>query len=238
MIALIDYGAGNLRSVERALTEAGGDVRRVRTPEELADADRIVLPGVGHFAQAMNSLRAQKLDGALRERVIEDKIPYLGLCLGLQLLFESSEEAPGVRGLGWLAGTIRKFQPGVKIPHMGWNDISFAFRSSAGGRVSDDRTAPEPEGRGAERGRRDRGQDPLTATGTDPFRGLTDHPFFYFVHSYFAQPADPSIVAASADYPNPFCCAVQHENIFAVQFHPEKSQTAGRLLLKNLLVTG
>ncbi len=198
-VALIDYGASNLRSVEKALESAGARVTRVSAGRELARPDVIVVPGQGHFGRSMEEIRRRGFEGALREKVLAEKIPYIGICIGYQILFEESEEAPGVKGLGWLEGRVVRFRGHLKIPHMGWNEI----RPVAV-------------------------EDEHPAIGAQPA-------FFYFVHSYYPAPTDSSIVIATCDYGSTFACAVSRENIFAVQFHPEKSQTAGQALIRAIL---
>jgi imidazole glycerol phosphate synthase glutamine amidotransferase subunit len=199
IVALIDYGAGNLRSVANALNELGITPRIVADASGLEGTTHLVLPGVGSFGDCMARLEERGLVSALRERIASGT-PYLGICLGYQILFEESEETPGVSGLGIFAGKVRRFQeqPGLKIPHMGWNSVS--------------PTTPE----------------------SGCWKGLGAEPYFYYVHSYFPVPADPSIVAATTSYgADTFAGAVQSGAIFACQFHPEKSQNAGIRLLRN-----
>ncbi|MFA7236419.1 MAG: imidazole glycerol phosphate synthase subunit HisH [Phycisphaeraceae bacterium] len=199
MIGLIDYRMGNLRSVEKALQRFDAPVSIVRTPAELSHCDKLILPGVGAFADAMIHLRQQQLVEPLRDFAASGK-PFLGICLGLQLLFDTSTEDGSHEGLGILPGGVVRFDPidpTVKVPQMGWNALSFTQRDN-----------------------------PL-------FAGLADGCFVYFVHSYFAQPADAATTAATADYAGPFCAAVRKANIFATQFHPEKSQRVGLKMLEN-----
>ena len=198
-IAVADTGSGNLRSVEKALARAGADVVVTPDPAVIAHADQIVVPGQGQFGACMAGLGRD--GGALRQVVLEALRagkPYLGICLGLQVLFESSEENPGCAGLGVLPGTVRRFseRPGLKIPHMGWN-----------------RTTRAP------------------AAGTPALGRVPDGTYFYFVHSYFPVPARAEDVALESDHGAKFCAAVARDNIFAAQFHPEKSQGAGAALL-------
>ena len=198
MIAIIDYDAGNIRSVENALIALGEEVVITRDPEILLQAEKVILPGVGAFGDAMEKLDAYGLVNVIHQ-IVEKKIPFLGICLGLQLLFDRSEESPGVEGLGILKGEIVRFpeQPGLKIPHMGWNSLSLA-----------------PDGR--------------------LFAGISGDPYVYFVHSYYLQAEDPSIVKASAVYGNTTIHAsVEQGNVFACQFHPEKSSAVGLKILKN-----
>ena len=194
MIGVIDYGAGNLKSIVNGLSKAGAQTRVVSSPEELASSDAIVLPGVGHFGDAMT--RLAPLSECILKETSSGK-PFLGLCLGVQVLFESSEEAPSVAGLGILKGSCKRFSPSVgKVPHMGWNDVTI------------------------------RKKVPL----------LEDLPerFFYFVHSYYAEPAD-DVVAASCDYGISFPAVVAQKNTYACQFHPERSGKAGLRILENFV---
>ena len=199
IVALIDYGAGNLRSVANALNELGITPRIVANPAGLEGTTHLVLPGVGSFGDCMARLEERGLASALRERIAAG-MPYLGICLGYQILFDESEETPGVAGLGIFPGTVKRFeeQPGLKIPHMGWNSVT------------------------------------PTTPDSGNWKGLGADPYFYYVHSYFPIPADPSITAATTTYgADTFAGAVQSGNLFACQFHPEKSQNAGIRLLKN-----
>jgi imidazole glycerol-phosphate synthase subunit HisH len=198
---LIDTGLGNLHSVQKALEAAGGNVVRTRDLDAIRRADRVVVPGQGGFAAAADALEA-----GLAEALTEARargVPYLGICLGLQMLFEGSEEAPGRKGLGWFPGTVKKLvaADGIKIPHMGWNQVELL-----GG-----------------------GHPVLEAAGGD-------QTWFYFVHSFHAVPADPSLLRGVAGYgPNRITAAVARDNILATQFHPEKSQAAGLALLRRFL---
>jgi imidazole glycerol-phosphate synthase subunit HisH len=198
-VAVADTGSGNLRSVEKALARAGADVVVTADADVIATADKIVVPGQGAFGGCVAGLA--RAGGALREVVLEGISagkPYLGICLGLQVLFEGSEEDPTCRGLGVLPGTVRRFtdHPGLKVPHMGWNQTR---RGAAGG-------APA-------------------------LAGIRDGTYFYFVHSYFAVPDRPEDIALETDHGVSFCAAVARDNLFACQFHPEKSQDAGLALL-------
>ena len=197
MIAIIDYGAGNLRSVEKALEFLGFKAKISAEPAEILAADKIILPGVGAFGVCMDSIRAAGLDGCIREAIHNGK-PFLGICLGLQLLFDSSEESPGSRGLSIFKGGNKKIPsaPGLKIPHMGWNSIAY------------DESCPI-------------------------FRGLGKEPYMYFVHSYHIAPEDESAVCATTCYGAEIPVAVWRGNIFATQFHPEKSGDNGLKILKN-----
>jgi imidazole glycerol-phosphate synthase subunit HisH len=201
VIALIDYGAGNLRSVHKALRFLGADVRVVTRPDQMSGARAVVLPGVGAFDDCLNALRRQALVEACRES-IRAGFPFLGICVGYQALFEKSEEfnscAPG---LGIFPGRVVRFgeRPGLKIPQIGWNQV-------------------EPI----------RPDCPI-------FRGIPAGAYFYFVHSFYPEPADHSLVAAETEYGNRFASAIWKDQVFATQFHPEKSQQAGLRLLKNFV---
>ena len=199
MIAIIDYDAGNIKSVEKALLSLGQEVTVTAKQDEILGADKIVLPGVGAFGDAMENLRKRQLDAVIREAV-EKEIPFLGICLGLQVLFEQSEEALGVEGLGILKGKICRIPNAeeLKIPHMGWNSLHL-----------------ENNGR--------------------LFKGIEDDPYVYFVHSYYLKAEDEQIVKASAEYGVHIHASVEQKNVFACQFHPEKSSTAGLRILKNFV---
>jgi len=203
LIGVINYGAGNLGSVMNALQRLSVPARFAAGPEELAVAaspfDKIIFPGDGHFATAMASLNKSGYAQAIKEWIQADR-PFLGICIGLQLLFETSEEAPPVngvpmRGLAVIPGTVKKF-PGRKVPQIGWNQ-----------------TEARPESK--------------------LFRGISDNSFFYYIHSYYADPADKSVAAAEAEYYLRYCSAVERGALAAVQFHPEKSGAAGIALLQN-----
>jgi glutamine amidotransferase len=203
-VAVADTGSGNLRSVEKALATAGADVVVTSDADALARADKLVVPGQGAFGGCVAGL--DRGGGALREAVvgaIGAGKPYLGICLGLQVLFEASEEDPACRGLGVFAGRVRRFAdtPGLKIPHMGWNQTR----------------------RGPAR--------------TDVLGDTPDGSFFYFVHSYYPAPARAEDVALSSEHGVPFCAAVARDNVFACQFHPEKSQAAGLALLRRFIAS-
>lgn len=199
MIAIIDYDAGNIRSVEKALQFLGQEVKITRDREEILGADKVVLPGVGSFGDAMGKLHQYGLVEVIRQ-VAEKKTPFLGICLGLQLLFERSDESPGVEGLGILKGEILRIPEGEgrKIPHMGWNSLEL------------------------------RNQGRL-------FAGLSGEPYVYFVHSYYLKVRDEQIVKATTEYGVTIHASVEQDNIFACQFHPEKSSDTGLKILKNFV---
>ncbi len=212
MIVVVDYGMGNLRSVSKALESLKAGVQVTSDPAAIRRADKLVLPGVGAFGAAMGELSRRGLVEPLRQALGEQR-PYLGICLGLQLLFESSEEHPGVPGLGVLAGAVRALpraastEPArLKVPHMGWNQIDRP-RSTVHG---------PPD------------RCPL-------LEGIPNGSFFYFVHSYYGQPQDRAVVALETDYGVRFASMVWRDRLFATQFHPEKSQAVGLRLLQNFV---
>ena len=197
MIAVIEYDAGNLKSVEKALLSLGEEVLVTRDRQELLHADKVILPGVGHFGDAMEKLRSFGLVDVVKE-IAQSGKPFLGICLGLQLLFERSEEAPGVEGLGILKGEILRIPDdrGLKVPHIGWNSLKLQNQ----GRL---------------------------------FRGLEEEPYVYFVHSYYLKAAEPQIVKAVTEYGVRIDASVEQGNVFACQFHPEKSSRTGLAILNN-----
>ena len=199
MIALIDYDAGNIRRGEKALAALGEETEVTRDAERILAADRVILPGVGSFGDAMGKLHSFQLVDVIKE-TIRRKTPFLGICLGLQLLFERSEESPGVEGLGILKGEILRIpeKDGLKIPHIGWNSLTF----------------PNP-------GRL--------------FEGIEENPYVYFVHSYYLKAAESSIVTAETEYGTLIHASVEKDNVFACQFHPEKSSSVGLSILKNFI---
>ena len=199
MIAIIDYDAGNIRSVEKALILLGEQPVITRDRQEIRQADKVILPGVGAFGDAMNNLKKYELDKMLRETAEEGK-PLLGICLGLQLLFERSDESKGVEGLGLLKGEILRIpeKEGLKIPHMGWNSLSLC---------NDGRL----------------------------FKGMKNDEYVYFVHSYYLKAEEEQIVKATAQYGVNIHASVEKDNIFACQFHPEKSGSTGLKILKNFI---
>jgi imidazole glycerol-phosphate synthase subunit HisH len=197
MLAIIDYQMGNLRSVQKAFEHGGHAAAITSDPSVLAQADKIVLPGVGAFGDAIAELRRRELVEPIREAIAAGK-PFLGICLGLQLLFDVGYEDGAHEGLGVLAGEVRRFDVPAeyKVPHMGWNRVHLRRRP------------------------------PI-------FAGVEDEAHFYFVHSYYVAPKDDDVVAGVASYPFPFCAMAWRDNLFATQFHPEKSQSAGLRVLKN-----
>lgn len=202
MIAIIDYNAGNLGSVQKAFSAIGSESIITSDRREIMKADKVVLPGVGAFGDAMKQLKNYELDKVIKE-VAQTEKPFLGICLGLQLLFEGSDESQGIEGLGILDGKIKKIpdKEGLKIPHIGWNSLE--LRNN--GRL---------------------------------FMGLNDNPYVYFVHSYYLEAADESIVTAVTDYSTCIHASVEKNNIFACQFHPEKSSTTGLSILENFAHIG
>ncbi len=195
MIAIVDYEMGNLRSVQKALEKVGASVLVTSDPAQIKRAKKIVLPGVGALKPAMEKLQSTGLISALADALKSGK-PFLGICLGLQLLFEKSDEGEGARGLGVLSGNVTRFTM-LKVPHMGWNQVA------------------------------------IKNTECPLFRGVDNLSNVYFCHSYFVNPSDTSSIAALTDYGAAFASAVWYENIFGVQFHPEKSQDTGLKILKN-----
>ena len=200
MIALLDYGAGNVRSVHKALIAAGGDVQLASTPDKVMLADAVVLPGVGAFDDCINAMQRQELLEATRGFIASGK-PFLGVCVGYQALFEKSEEFNSCSpGMGVFQGKVVRFGDAkLKIPHIGWNQVN------------------------------------IQKPDCPIFRGIYSGSHFYFVHSYFPEPSDPSIIASRTTYGVEFSSAVWKDNVFATQFHPEKSQKAGAKLLVNFV---
>ncbi len=197
MIAIIDYQMGNLRSVQKGFERVGHEAMITSDPAVLAQADKIVLPGVGAFGDAMTELRSRELIEPIRDAITSGK-HFLGICLGLQLLFEASSEDGRHEGLGILRGEVVRFDvpSQYKVPHMGWNQAKI------------------------------RRPAPILAA-------VEDESHFYFVHSYYVVPQDPTVIAIEADYHKPFCAMIWRDNLFATQFHPEKSQADGLKILKN-----
>jgi len=199
MLALIDYGMGNLLSVSKALESVGAEVKITSDKSEILTADHLVLPGVGNFGDGMQHIAKSGLAETILSFINSGK-PFLGICLGMQLLMEESEEAPGIKGLGVFKGKVVKFKKmKLKIPHMGWNTVS------------------------------------ITKNGKTSFKDVDDESFFYFVHSYYVDPEDLNIVAGNCNYGIDFAATLKKDNIFATQFHPEKSQDKGLQLLRNFV---
>ncbi|MEA5090918.1 imidazole glycerol phosphate synthase subunit HisH [Solidesulfovibrio sp.] len=199
--AIIDYALGNLRSVANAVHALGGEPVIAATPDMLADCDRIILPGVGAFGDGMDGLRRHGWIAPLTEHVMDKGKPFLGICLGMQLLAEAGAEHGRHQGLGWLPGTVELLEthdPGLRVPHIGWNDVALR-------------------------------------PGSRLFAGLGESACFYFVHSYVYVPADPAVAAGTCVHGTAFIAAAERDNLFAVQFHPEKSQAAGLAVLRNFL---
>ncbi len=199
MVAIIDYDAGNIKSVEKAILSLGEEAVLTRDSDVILSADRVILPGVGSFGDAMGKLEQYGLVSVIKE-VVDRRIPFLGICLGLQLLFEESDETPGVKGLGILGGKILKIpaEEGLKIPHIGWNSLKYPTK----GRL---------------------------------FEGIQEGEYVYFVHSYYLKASDDSIVTATTEYGTLIQASVESGNVFACQFHPEKSSEVGLTILKNFL---
>ena len=199
MIAIIDYDAGNLKSVEKALIKVGAEPVVTRDADLILQADKVILPGVGAFGDAMEKLHSFGLVDTIY-KVVEKGTPFLGICLGLQLLFEYSDEKEGCKGLSLLKGGIKRIPdaPGLKVPHMGWNSLKVTENAKL-------------------------------------FRNLPEDPYVYFVHSYYLQAEEPEIVAATTEYGVTIHASVEKDNVFACQFHPEKSGEVGLAILKNFV---
>jgi glutamine amidotransferase len=197
MITIVDYGMGNLRSVQKGFEKVGAEARITDDPEAVRRADKLVLPGVGAFADAMVGLRERELVGPIQEYIKSGR-PFLGICLGLQLLFSKSYEDGEYAGLGVFEGEVVRFpeHTGLKVPHMGWNQLRVRKEAPA-------------------------------------LKGIAEGSHVYFVHSYYVVPADPDLTATETDYPRPFTSSIWCDNVFAAQFHPEKSQQVGLQLLRN-----
>lgn len=196
MIAIVDYGMGNLKSVTNVFKKLGADVAITREKEVIRSASAVVLPGVGAFGKCIENLEKLNLLSFLRETILEGK-PYLGICLGMQILFEKSEEAPGIKGMGIIKGSVPRFRGQIKVPHMGWNSIEIVKE-------------------------------------TPILKGIASGEHFYFVHSYYCLPEE-DVTATKTSYGGDFASSVLKDNIFACQFHPEKSQRIGQVLLKNFI---
>lgn len=197
MIAVIDYGAGNIRSVVNAITSLGYQVKITSDPDEVLAAETVILPGVGAASDTVSGLKSHKLDTVVRQVIAEDR-PFLGICIGMQVLFAESEEDGGLQCLDVLPGTVRRLPPGLKIPHMGWNQLKQKI--------------------------------------THPvFEGVPDEADVYFVHSYYPDPEDKSLVAGETEYGTTFCSMIARDKLVATQFHPEKSGDVGLKILDNFL---
>ena len=202
MTTIINYGMGNIRSIAKAVMALGGKVIITESPKKVKQAKRIILPGVGHFGQAMLELKKRNLIDVIKKKISEDKIPFLGICLGMQLLFKHSEEAPHVHGLNIIEGEVKRFRKkNLTIPHMGWN-----------------RVAINPKHNEA-----------------CLFKSISGNNFFYFAHSYYCAPKNKNGILTTTYYGIKFTSSLHRENIWAVQFHPEKSQALGLKLLKNFI---
>ena len=196
MIAIIDYEMGNLRSVQKALEQVGADTIITQNPDDIKKADKVVLPGVGAVEPAMNRLKELGLIDAINEAVSSGK-PFLGICLGLQLLFDESTEGGHTKGLGIIPGTVERFTNQLKVPHMGWNQLK------------------------------------ITTEDCPIYKDVPEGTSVYFCHSYYVKPTDDKVSATKTDYGIDFTSSIWKENIFGVQFHPEKSQSIGLQILKN-----
>lgn len=203
MIVVIDYGMGNLHSVRKALEVVGAKIKVNSHPEDIKKAKKIVFPGVGAFGEAMKELKRRSLVQPIKD-AIKAGTPFLGLCLGLQLLFEKSDEAPGMKGLCILDGEVKRFKvKELKVPHMGWNNIAYSLKP--------------------------------TAHNSKILKGVPNGSYMYFVHSYFVLPKDRSVILTTTDYDIDFTSGVCKDNIYGLQFHPEKSQALGLKILKNFV---
>lgn len=199
MIALIDYGSGNLRSVFNAVRQTGFEIEIISDPKRVHNATAVIVPGVGAFGDCVRQLQERQLWDPLKEWLAADR-PYLGICLGYQMLFDGSEECPEVSGFGFFGGQVRKFRtPGFKVPQIGWNSLT------------------------------------LTKPNDKLWTGLPENPHVYFVHSFYPEPTDPSITAATAHYGVNFAASATQGHVGGVQFHPEKSQEVGLGILRNFL---
>lgn len=199
MIAIIDYDAGNIKSVEKAIHFLGEEAHATRDREQILDADKVILPGVGAFGDAMGKIRGYGLEEVIQE-VVSKGTPFLGICLGLQLLFERSAESVGVAGLGILKGEILRIpnKEGLKIPQIGWNSLRYPNKGKL-------------------------------------FEGIPEDSYVYFVHSYYLQAQEDGIVTATTEYSTQIHASVEKDNVFACQFHPEKSSEVGLCILKNFI---
>jgi len=237
MIAIIDYGMGNLRSVAKALESLGAEIKVTASPAIIKKASGVILPGVGAMPDAMKALRKAKVISSIKKTIAEDK-PFLGICLGLQLLFETSEEGGGCKGLGIFKGSVPRFNfsqqstlnnacpptfagrelsTAFKVPHMGWNTIAKTAESSMLKARCKSKSIQH------------------SASSIQPLSDIPDNSYVYFVHSYYVRPKDKKIIATTTNYGIEFCSAIAKGNLFACQFHPEKSQIVGLKILKNFI---
>jgi glutamine amidotransferase len=200
MIVIVDYGMGNIHSVQKALEGLGGVCQVTNQTDKIKAAEKLVLPGVGAFSDAMAELEKQGLIPDLKMQIKNGK-PFLGICLGMQLLFEESEEAQGIKGLGIIKGVVKRFDQrlGLKVPHMGWNNLNFKKQNF-----------------------------PL-------LRNLADKPYVYFCHSYYPAPSETGVIVATTDYGIEFASLIAKDNVYGVQFHPEKSQKTGLKIIENFI---
>jgi imidazole glycerol phosphate synthase glutamine amidotransferase subunit len=210
MIVIVDYGAGNLLSVEKAVLSLGEKPCVTDAKAKIMKAKKIIFPGVAHFGSAVRELTKRKIFSLLKAQ-IQEGVPFFGICLGMQLLFEESEEAPGIKGLAAIRGKVRRFKGGLIVPHMGWNQVTIT-------------TSPF---------RLRSGQAVHKVTGL--FEGIEDNSYFYFAHSYYCVPKGKGVIAATTKYGAPFVSAVHKGNVWGIQFHPEKSQHKGLKVLENFL---
>jgi len=209
MIAIVDYGMGNLKSVKNSALFLGKKVKVSDSPTVIKKAKKIVFPGVGHFGRAVGELKKRKLFDLLKKR-IEEGVPFLGICLGMQLLLEKSQEAPSVKGLGIIKGEVKKFAgKDLIVPHMGWNQTKI--------QTTDVRHQTS-----------DRKNKNL-------FKGVKNNSYFYFAHSYYCKPKEKEVVLTTTTYGNEFVSSLHKDNVWAVQFHPEKSQKLGLKVFNNFL---
>ncbi|MFH1995789.1 MAG: imidazole glycerol phosphate synthase subunit HisH [Candidatus Omnitrophota bacterium] len=219
MIVIVDYGMGNLRSIQKAVEAVGGGAIVSSKPGDIARATKIILPGVGAFGDAMKELKKLRLIKPLKKAVASGA-PFLGLCLGLQLLFERSEEAPGVRGLGIIKGSVKKFPFGkklrrdLKVPHMGWNTVQVASCQLPVASKKNKKNKKK---------------------NSDLLKGVPKNAHMYFVHSYYVTPKDNAIIYLTTEYGFRFVSGIQKDNVYAFQFHPEKSQKNGLRILRNFV---
>lgn len=200
MIAIVDYGMGNIHSVDKALVSMGAKTLVTNNPDDIASCEKLILPGVGAFGDALKDMDAQGLVEAIRTHIKKKKV-FLGICLGMQLLFEESEESPRAKGLGIFKGKVRRFSyaPGFKVPHMGWNQVQFVKSTC-----------------------------PL-------FKGVGNNSFVYFCHSFYAAPTQREIIASTTGYGADFASILWQDTVYALQFHPEKSQGVGLQMIRNFV---